>query len=157
MASFDQDLIVFEDDTLLVQYTFTDLETTFNSGWSVWWGACLTTQLADPAVPAGESPDSTNIVQKANNWTAGDPATTPSDTGDIVLVNGTFIARVYIKQSDFTFSAPATILNSLQTDKEYTTQLVISQDTTENQSVTSAQGTLFISSSLFTAAGYRPS
>ncbi len=152
MASFDQDLIVFEDDTMLIQYTFTDLTENFTTGYSVWWGACLTTQLADPAVPANESPDSTNIVQKANNWSGGDQSP-PSNTGDIILVSNSTIVRVYLKQSDFT---SGTDLTKLQTDKEYITQLVISDDQSENQSVTGAQGKFFISSSLFSAAGYRP-
>ncbi len=148
MASFDQDLIVFEDDTMLIQYTFTDLTENFNTGYSVWWGACLTTQL-DPT-DANYPPTNGTMVKKANNWSGGDQ-TPPSNTGDIVLVSNSTIVRVYLKQSDF-----GTGLTKLQTDKEYITQLVISDDQSENQSVTGAQGKFFISSSLFSAAGYRP-
>ena len=151
MASFDQDLIVFEDDTMLIQYTFTDLAENFNSGYSVWWGACLTTQLADPPVPG--APTASNIVQKSINWTAGD-ATLPPNNGGITVIPNSTTVRVYLLQSDFT--AGSTDYTKLQTDKEYITQLVISDDTTENQSITGAQGKFFISSSLFSAAGYRP-
>jgi len=155
MASFDQDLIVFEDDTMLIQYTFTDLAENFNSGYSVWWGACLTAQLDPTAGPTTTPPEPgpTTIVQKSINWTAGD-ATTPPNNGGITLLNNSATVRVYLLQSDFT--STDTVYTKLQTDEEYITQLVISDDTTENQSVTGAQGKFFISSSLFSAAGYRP-
>ena len=155
MASFDQDLIVFEDDTMLIQYTFTDLEENFNTGYSVWWGACQTAQLDPNATPTSTppSPSVSTIVQKAKNWSGGDQ-TPPSNTGGIVFVSNSTIVRVYLFQSDFTSSA--TTYTKLQTNKEYTTQLVISNDQSENQSVTGAQGKFFISSSLFSAAGYRP-
>lgn len=154
MASFDQDLIVFEDDTMLIQYTFTDLAENFNSGYAVWWGACLTTQL-DPDNPVPAAPTTSNIVQKHSGWTQGGAPTPPTNVGGVAVINNSTIVRVYLLQSDFT--ADNTIYTKLQTDKEYTTQLVISDDATENQSVTGAQGKFFISSSLFSAAGYRPS
>jgi hypothetical protein len=37
--NFEQDLIIFEDDTLLLRYTFTDLATPLTSNMGFWWGA----------------------------------------------------------------------------------------------------------------------
>ena len=46
---------------------------------------------------------------------------------------------------------------SLETDKEYYTELVFSPNGNESFSVVAATGKLFISSSMFSIAGYRPS
>ena len=144
MAAFDQDLILFEDDTIVLRYTFTDLETPFNSTTALWWGTWKYSDwAADPRTGTIE-------VQKANTWTGGSP--NPTSTGNISVVNGDFIVNVTIQQSDFDPTAAV----YLETDTEYYTELVMSPNQTEAQSLVSATGKLFVSSSIFSVSGFRP-
>ena len=140
MAAFDQDLILFEDDTIVLRYTFTDLVTPFDSNTAVWWG---TWKYSDWASGTG-----TIEVQKANTWTGGNPAS----TGNISVVNGDFIVNVTIQQSDFDSGESV----YLEPDTEYYTELVMSPNQSENQSLVSATGKLFVSSSIFSVSGFRP-
>ena len=151
MASFEQDLIIFEDDTLMLQYTFTDLEGTFTNSNAAWWGA-VPTSTWNPGT--GNPPASVSAtVQKAssspNAWT-GMPAGFP--TSGITVVTGDTIVRVFFTQADFV----ETTTGTLDTNTEYCTELVLSTDLTENTSVVAATGKLFISASIFSAEGYRP-
>ncbi len=143
MASFEQDFIIFEDDTLLLRYTFTDLEGTFTGTEAVWWGAW---DYNDWTGSTG-----TIATYKADNWTGTTPSP-PSDTNNINVVSGDVIVNVYFEQDDFDAST-----GPLDTDTEYYTELVISDDTSENNSVVAATGKLFVSRSMFSAAGFRPS
>ena len=144
MASFEQDLIIFEDDTLMLQYTFTDLEGTFNSSNNAWWGAVLTSVWH----PGGDPPGATTpALQKATSgWTDG-----PTGLSGATVVTGDTIVRVFFTQADF-----GTATDLLNTNVEYCTELVLSTTTSENQSVVAATGKLFCSASIFTSAGYRP-
>jgi hypothetical protein len=157
MASFEQDLIIFEDDTLMLQYTFTDLEGTFTTSNSAWWGA-----VSSSAWHPGGDPPATILgltVEKAssspNAWT-GMPGGFP--TSGITVVNGDTIVRVFFTQADFGASAisPLPDTTGLQTNAEYYTELVLSTNNQDNTSVVAATGKLFISASIFSAAGYRP-
>lgn len=143
MASFEQDFIIFEDDYLLLRYTFTDLEGTFTGTEAVWWGAW----------DYNDWTGSTGAIAtyKADNWTGTTP-TPPGDTGDISVVSGDVIVNVTFEQGDFDAST-----GPLATDTEYYTELVISSTTSEDNSVVAATGKLFVSRSMFSAAGYRPS
>ena len=143
MASFEQDLIIFEDDTLLLQYTFTDLETTFNSSWDVWWGAWD----YDDWTGAREG----DVAHKKHTaWTS--PASLNTDTNDISLVTNDVIVRVFFNQADFDASS-----GPLATDTEYYTELVVADNGNEDRSIVAATGKLYVSSSMFSVAGYRPS
>lgn len=139
MASFEQDFIIFDEDRLLLQYTFTDLETNFNSNWAAWWGAAENSTWPDTA---------TIIREKAtSNWTNG--PTSPDDN-NITLVNGDVIVRVFFTQTDFGDS-----VNQLDKNTEYYTELVVSNNAGEDFSVVAATGILYVSQSMFTEASYR--
>lgn len=153
MASFEQDLIIFEDDRLLLQYTFTDLETNFNSSWGAWWGAWSYDDWTGARTGStGGEPDLEKIT---TGWTGTSTVSgsTPTTTGgDIQVVSGDVIVRVFFDQDDFI----ETTAGTLGTDVEYYTELVVADDATEDRSIVAATGKLFISSSMFSVAGYRP-
>jgi hypothetical protein len=145
MATFEQDLIIFEDDTLLLRYTFNDLEDTFDTQWGVWWGAYPYASFP-PSTPPAVPP----TIQKHTDWTvsSGGPLL---DTNDIAVVNADTIINVTFNQTDFIAGG-----GSLLTDTEYYTELVVSPNQNESTSVVAATGKLYISSSMFSIAGYRP-
>ena len=143
MATFDQDLIVFEDDTLLLRYTFNDLEDTFDTQWGVWWGAYPYNTWPPSTTPTSPT------IQKHTAWTVTGGSL--SDTNDIAVVNADTIVNVTFNQGDFTAAG-----GNLATDTEYYTELVVSPNKNESTSVVAATGKLFISSSMFSIAGYRP-
>lgn len=145
MAAFDQDLILFEDDTIVLRYTFTDLITPFDSNTALWWGVWEYDDWT--AIPRAGSING----YKANDWTTGDSGT-PNNTLDISVVNGDFIVNVTIQQSDFQSGGSVYLL----TDTEYYTELVMSPGGNEDQSLVSATGKLFVSSSIFSVSGFRP-
>lgn len=144
MASFEQDFIIFEDDTLLLRYTFTDLEGTFNGTEAVWWGAWNYNDWTG----------STGAIahQKFDNWNGVSPGPSNTGTNDINVVSGDVIVNVFFDQTDF----EETTAGTLATDTEYYTELVISSTTSENASVVAATGKLFVSRSMFSTEGYRP-
>lgn len=156
MASFEQDLIIFEDDTLMLQYTFTDLEGTFNSSYAAWWGA-VSSSAWHPGVPPPGNPPSDIpgvTVEKYAGWDGVSPGPGTGNNG-ITIVTGDTIVRVFFTQADFGASlTPNT--TGFQTNAEYCTELVLSTNGSENTSVVAATGKLFISASIFSAAGYRP-
>lgn len=172
MASFEQDLIVFEDDTLLIQYTFTDLQGTFDIDWSAYWAAWSyddwTGVRTGSNNAASDPPSYTNTPQpdleKYTSWdvinadtdNAGGGATTLSSNSDVDIPNGETIVKIYIRQDDFVTGAGSTGPNKLATDTEYYTELVLSPNKEEGQSVVGATGKLFISASIFSTANYRP-
>ena len=148
MASFEQDFIIFEDDTLLLRYTFTDLQGTFNGSEAVWWGAWSYDDWVGSRTGSAGHPD----LKKFDNWNGTSPGPPALGTGDINVVSGDVVVNVQFNQSDFAADS-----GELSTDIEYYTELVISDDTSENSSIVAATGKLFVSSSMFSAAGFRPS
>ena len=179
MASFEQDLIVFEDDTLLVQYTFTDLQGTFSNSWGAYWAAwsyddwtgarsgsnnsSTSTPPYDTPQPDLEKYTAWSIIN-ADTYNAGNNTTALSAPSpiNIEIPDGETIVKIYIQQADFLASGtggpPPTNGNPwfLATDREYYTELVLSQTKDEGNSVVGATGKLFISSSIFSVANYRP-
>jgi len=145
MATFEQDLIIFEDDTLLLRYTFNDLEDTFDTQWGVWWGA----YPYDDFPPAEGDEPVPPTIQKHTDWTLN--GSTLSDTNDIAVVNADTIINVTFNQEDFAADG-----GSLLTDTEYYTELVVSPNQDQSTSVVAATGKLYVSSSMFSIAGYRP-
>jgi hypothetical protein len=171
MASFEQDLIVFEDDTLLVQYTFTDLQGTFSNSWGAYWAAWSYDDWTgarsgsnnpsnDPGPPYTETPQPD--LEKYTDWSiinddaynAGGGTTTLTSNSDVDIPDGETIVKIYIRQDDFT--SGGTGPHYLVADREYYTELVLSQTKDEGNSVVGATGKLFISSSIFSVANYRP-
>jgi len=171
MASFEQDLIVFEDDTLLIQYTFTDLQGTFDIDWGAYWAAWSyddwtgyrtgsnNAAASPPSYADTPQPD----LEKYTNWDVinappaheGGSGVVLSSNGDVDVVNGETIVKIYIRQADFA-SSGGTGPNYLVEDTEYYTELVLSPNKEEGQSIVGATGKLFISSSIFSTANYRP-
>jgi len=180
MASFEQDLIVFEDDTLLVQYTFTDLQGTFSNSWGAYWAAWsyddwTGARSGSNNVSTSTGPPYTNTPQpdleKYTAWNVinADAANAGNDTTvltapspiNVEIPDGETIVKIYIQQADFLASATGNPPNNgkpwfLATDREYYTELVLSQTKNEGNSVVGATGKLFISSSIFSVANYRP-
>ena len=146
MAEFEQDLIIFEDDTLLLRYTFTDLATPLTSGMGFWWGAVTSSGFPN-------TPGSLPNCSAHNNWDA--PIALTIGTGNIT-VDAPDIVNIQFTQAMFEASAGTYASGSLETDKEYYTELVFSPNNNESFSVVAATGKLFISSSMFSIAGYRP-
>ena len=139
MASFNQDFIIFDQDTLLLRYTFTDLESTFNSSWGVYWGAALKSTWPGVATP---------VQEKATaNWTTT-VAINPDDN-NISVVSGDVIVNVFFTQANFGEG-------NLLPNTEYYTELVVSNNANEINSVVAATGLFYVSQSMFTQAGYRP-
>lgn len=173
MASFDQDLIVFEDDTLLVQYTFTDLQGTFDNSWGAFWAAWSyddwtgfrTGSNNAASVPPSYANTPQPDLEKYTAWSqinadsdnAGGGNNSLSSNLDIIIPDGETIVKIYIRQSDFVTGAGSTGPNKLLTDTEYYTELVLSPNKSEAASVVGATGKLFISSSIFSVSNYRPS
>lgn len=145
MASFDQDLIIFEDDTLLLRYTFTDLENSLTGGERIWWGAVSSSAFPnnDGDFPNCAAHTAWNTALGSLNSTGNVTITTPD------IVNIFFSQDMFEEQGGY-------VSGSLVTDKEYYTELVFSPTTSENVSVVAATGLLYISSSMFSIAGYRP-
>ena len=147
MASFEQDFIIFEDDTLLLRYTFTDLENNFNGTEAVWWGAWSYDDWVGARTGSSGQPD----LKKFDNWNGVSPGPPAAGTNDINVVSGDVIVNVFFDQDDFIADS-----GNLATDTEYYTELVISSTTSEDESVVAATGKLFVSSSMFSTAGFRP-
>jgi len=172
MASFEQDLIVFEDDTLLIQYTFTDLQGTFDNNWGAFWAAWSyddwTNSRSGSNNAPGDTPPYTDTPQpdlvKYTDWSAitsdgehyGGTGITLTTTNDIEIPDGETIVKIYLNQSDFIEAAAGGQPKYLATDTEYYTELVLSPNKDEADSVVGATGKLFISSSIFSVANYRP-
>ena len=150
MASFEQDLIIFEDDTLMLQYTFTDLEGTFTNSYEAWWGA-VSSSYFHPDTGNPPATITPALQKKSDGWTDGPGAGVPDD---ITVVTGDTIVRVFFNQDDFVETTPNA--PTLETNTEYYTELVLSTNGSETTSVVAATGKLYISASLFSAAEYRP-
>tara|TARA_R110001632_G_scaffold213621_1_gene340006 strand:- start:518 stop:955 length:438 start_codon:yes stop_codon:yes gene_type:complete len=145
MAEFEQDLIIFEDDTLLLRYTFTDLAVPLTSGMGFWWGAVTSSGFPNTE---GSLPN----CSAHNVWSA--PAELMTSTGNIT-VDAPDIVNIQFNQNMFEDQG-GYASGSLETDKEYYTELVFSPSSNQSLSVVAATGKLFISSSMFSIAGYRP-
>ena len=145
MAEFKQDLIIFEDDTLLLRYTFLDLETNLNSGMGFWWGAVSSSAFPNTD---GEFP---NCAAHNNRTTTLGSLTS---TGNVTVASSN-IVNIQFNQAMFE-ELGTYVSGSLVTDEEYYTELVFSPTANESDSVVVATGLLFISYSMFSIAGYRP-
>ena len=163
MATFEQDLIVFEDDTLLLQYTFSDLQGEFDFNWGGYWAAWSyddwtnsrsgSNNAANPAgTPAWAVPPDPDL-EKYTDMTVNNSTLTA--TGDFIVGTQDNIIKIYFNQSDFVASSGAQPGN-LSTDTEYYTELLLSPTNNQDTSVVAATGKLFISSSIFSTSGYRP-
>lgn len=147
MAEFNQDLVIFEDDRLLLRYTFTDLETDLANNMGYWWGA-----VSSSAFPNSGFPN----CAAHNNWNA--PSNLGSGTGNVTvdspnIVNIQFTQNMFKQAQD---DGQTYASGTLFTDKEYYTELVFSPTANESDSIVVATGLLFISYSMFSIAGYRP-
>ena len=150
MAEHKQDLIIFDNDTFKIRYTFLSIqnelgnlgenEVVFDANFWAFWSAGLNSDW--PTIPS-------MIRSKASaGWTYA--ITFSPNDNNIDVISGTTIVDVNFNQSDFVGGG------KLQVNTEYYTELVLSNNGSENTSLVTATGKLFISSSMFSIAGYRP-
>tara|TARA_R110002167_G_C12695202_1_gene652854 strand:- start:2764 stop:3216 length:453 start_codon:yes stop_codon:yes gene_type:complete len=150
MAEHKQDLIIFDNDTFKIRYTFLSIqnelgnlgenEVVFDANFGAFWSAGLNSDW--PTIPS-------MIRSKASaGWTYA-IAFSPNDN-NIDVISGTTIVDVNFNQSDFVGGG------KLQVNTEYYTELVISNKADEANSIVAATGLLYTSASIFTAASYRP-
>lgn len=154
MATFEQDLIVFEDDTLLLQYTFSDLQGEFDFNWGGYWAAWSYDDWTNSR-SGSNSPNTPPLPDLAKNTNMTVNGGTLTSTNDFIVGTQDNIIKIYFNQSDFNASSGAQPGN-LSTDTEYYTELLLSPTNNESTSVVAATGKLFISSSIFSTSGYRP-
>ena len=163
MATFEQDLIVFEDDTLLLQYTFSDLQGEFDFNWGGYWAAWSyddwtnsrsgSNNASDPSEQNPWNTPPEPDLEKNTNMTVNGGTLTAY--GDFIVGTQDNIIKIYFNQSDFVASSGGQP-GQLATDVEYYTELLLSPTNNESTSVVAATGKLFISSSIFSTSGYRP-
>ena len=151
MAEHKQDLIIFNDDTFKIRYTFSSIqnqlgflgenEVVFDANFGAFWSAGLNSDW--PTIPS-------MIRSKGTaNWTYALPGFSPNDNNIDVIVDTTII-DVNFNQSDFQGAG------KLQPNTEYYTELVISNKAEQAISVVAATGLLYVSASIFSAASNRP-
>lgn len=163
MATFEQDLIVFEDDTLLLQYTFSDLQGEFDFNWGGYWAAWSYDDWTNsrsgsnnaniPGNPGGWATPPLPDLAKNTAMTVNGGTLTAE--GDFIVGTSDNIIKIYFNQSDFVASSGGQP-GQLATDVEYYTELLLSPTNNQDNSVVAATGKLFISSSIFSTSGYRP-
>ena len=150
MAEHKQDLIIFDNDTFKIRYTFLSIqnelgnlgenEVVFDANFGAFWSAGLNSDW--PTIPS-------MIRSKASaGWTYA--ITFSPNDNNIDVISGTTIVDVNFNQSDFVGGG------KLQVNTEYYTELVISNKADEANSIVAATGILYTSASIFTAASYRP-
>ena len=164
MATFEQDLIVFEDDTLLLQYTFSDLQGEFDFNWGGYWAAWSyddwtnsrsgSNNAGNPLQTGSWNTPPEPDLEKNNDMTVAGGGTLPTNN-DFIVGTQDNIIKIYFNQSDFVASSGGQP-GQLATDVEYYTELLLSPTNNESTSVVAATGKLFISSSIFSTSGYRP-
>lgn len=150
MAEHKQDLIIFNDDTFKIRYTFSSIQNqfgvlnesqfVFDVNFGAFWSAGLNSDW--PTIPS-------MIRSKGTaNWTYAINFS-PNDN-NIDVISDTTIVDVNFNQSDFQGAG------KLQVNTEYYTELVISNKAEQATSVVAATGLLYTSASIFSAASYRP-
>jgi len=150
MAEHKQDLIIFNDDTFKIRYTFLSIqnelgflgenEVVFDTNFGAFWSAGLNSDW--PTIPSMIRSKGTGGWTYAINFSPND--------NNINIINDTTIIDVNFNQSDFQGAG------KLQANTEYYTELVISNKANQNNSIVAATGLLYTSASIFTAASYRP-
>jgi len=149
MAEHKQDLIIFNDDTFRIRYTFLSIqnelgflgenEVVFDTNFGAFWSAGLNSDW--PTIPS-------MIRSKGTaGWTYAIQFS-PNDN-NINIINDTTIIDVNFNQSDFQGAG------KLQANTEYYTELVISNKANQNNSIVAATGLLYTSASIFSSAAYR--
>jgi len=143
MATLGQALTVFEEDTLTLRFTFSDLIADFNANWEAWIGFA-----------ASNFPTSTTLVRAkaTTGWTYGSSPGTVNDNGVNVIQNSN-VVEVYFNQNDFSSNGAS---NTLTGGTDYYFELVVSGDGTEDNSIVAATGTFTVNESLFTTSNFRP-
>ncbi len=150
MAEHKQDLIIFDDDTFKIRYTFSSIQNqlgvlnesqfVFDANFGAFWSAGLNSDW--PTIPS-------MIRSKGTaNWTYA--ITFSPNDNNIDVISDTTIVDVNFDQSDFIGGG------KLQVNTEYYTELVISNKAEQATSVVAATGLLYVSASIFSAASYRP-
>ena len=142
MATLGQAVTVFEEDTLVLRFTFNDLTEDFDSGWGAWIG-----------FGASNFPTSTTIQRSkaTSGWTYA--AGSPTETGQVAVIQNSNVVEVYFSQADFSDDGAS---NTLTGGTDYYFELVVSDNKNQNRSVVAATGIFTVNESLFTVNGFRP-
>ncbi len=144
MATLGQAVTVFEQDTLVLRFTFNDLTVDFDANWGAWIG-----------FGASNFPSSTTLqrTKATSGWTFAGGAPTIDDLGSVAVIQNSNVVEVYFDQADFATTTTATKLTGAT---DYYFELVVSDDKTESRSVVAATGIFTVNESLFTVSGFRP-
>ena len=144
MATLGQAVTVFEEDTLVLRFTFNDLTEDFDSAWGAWIG-----------FGASNFPSSTTLqrTKATNGWTFSAGAPTIDDLGSVAVIQNSNVVEVYFDQEDF---AQTTTLTKLTGGTDYYFELVVADNKNESRSIVAATGIFTVNESLFTVNGFRP-
>ena len=142
MATLGQAVTVFEEDTLVLRFTFNDLTEDFDSAWGAWIG-----------FGASNFPSSTAIQRSkaTSGWTYA--AGSPTETGQVAVIQNSNVVEVYFSQDDFSADGSS---NTLTGGTDYYFELVVADNHDESRSIVAATGIFTVNESLFTVNGFRP-
>ena len=145
MATLGQAVTVFEEDTLVLRFTFNDLTVDFDNQWGAWIAFCANTDFLNGG-------SSTIQRSKATSgWTYA--AGSPTETGQVAVIQNSNVVEVYFDQEDF---AQTTTLTKLTGGTDYYFELVVADNHDESRSIVAATGIFTVNESLFTVNGFRP-
>lgn len=133
MASLNQDIIVFDHDTIDIRFAVIDASNAINSTDArAWWGV------------ATSNSSSVEFQKSSGEWDATAPTPPDGDSSEIVLAATTITVKVeHVDMLD------------LDQQTEYYHECVYSGTNDTNESVVVSSGKYFVSKSICTALGYR--
>jgi len=146
MATLGQAVTVFEEDTLVLRFTFNDLTVDFDSAWGAWIGFCANTDFLNGG-------SSTIQRSKATTGWSYAGGNTPTETGQVAVIQNSNVIEVYFSQDDFIATTTA---GRLTGGTAYYFELVVADNKNQNRSVVAATGIFTVNESLFTVNGFRP-
>ena len=144
MATLGQAVTIFEQDTLVLRFIFSDLTEDFDSNWGAWIGFGASDFLSGGSTAITRS-------KATSGWTYA--AGSPTETGNVNVVQNSNVIEVYFSQDDFSLTAASGKLTGGTT---YYFELVVADNANENRSVVAATGDFTVNESLFTSNGFRP-
>jgi len=145
MATLGQAVTVFEQDTLVLRFTFNDLTVDFDNQWGAWIAFCSNTDFLN----GGSS-----VIQRSkatSNFTYA--AGSATETGQVAVIQNSNVVEVYFSQDDFALTTTA---GKLTGGTDYYFELVVADNHDESRSVVAATGIFTVNESLFTVNGFRP-
>ena len=133
MASLNQDIVVFDHDTIDIRFAVIDASNAINGGTArAWWGV------------ATSNSSSIEFQKSSGIWGATAPLPPDGDSSEIALAATTITVKV----------THADMLD-LSEQTEYYHECVYSGTDDTNESLVVSSGKYFVSKSICTALGYR--